>query len=45
MDLLRDDKRREEMGRKGREWIMKNHSAKKLLDAVNILNTDIAADR
>ncbi len=45
MALLGDDKRREEMGRKGREWIMKNHSAKKLLDAVNILNTDIAADR
>ena len=45
MGLLRDDKRREEMGRKGREWIMKNHSAKKLLDTVNILNADIIADR
>jgi len=41
MGLLRDDKRREEMGRKGRDWIIKNHSAEELLKVVEALNRSL----
>ncbi len=39
--LLADEERRREMGRRGREWLVKNHGPDKLHEAVERLNIEI----
>lgn len=42
LSLLKDGKRRKEMGRRGREWLLKNHSPEKLYEAFQALNAKAA---
>jgi glycosyltransferase involved in cell wall biosynthesis len=45
LGLLKDEKRRKEMGRNGIEWLIQRHSPKKLYEAVSIINTEIIKTR